>query len=291
MKLFKKKQYAADDYTVAMLPQNRLQIFFDVLKLHWKSLLLLGLIFFLFSLPLSVVSLLEQLEYANLVEYELDQEQFAYVWFEQMVVFELLKIPCIIIVFVGLSGIIRTIRQYAWEENVSFSYDFMQGLKSNLGYMILIGLILGVCNLVSAICASQVAFVENTIQVVMMYVPLLLLCLFILPLIMYQTIIVSIYNVKFGTTLKMAMITFAQTPLKTYLAILCCVPLLVLLVIPNIICNAIGCFVATMLFPIVFLGLYLFALNGLDKAVNKQYYPELVGRGIFNIDTTQCEQE
>ena len=43
MKIFKIKP-SKTDYLDSMLPTNRKEVFFDVFKLHWKTLLLLGII-------------------------------------------------------------------------------------------------------------------------------------------------------------------------------------------------------------------------------------------------------
>jgi len=58
--LFKPKT-AKKDFEKAMLPQNRRQVFLDVVSLHWGKLFLLGLLCFPFSLPLHIVTVLQDI--------------------------------------------------------------------------------------------------------------------------------------------------------------------------------------------------------------------------------------
>lgn len=287
MKWTRKKKYAEQDYTESMLPKNRKEVFFDVIKLNWKSFLSQGLVILLFSIPLIIVSVLQQLIYLETSSLEITEQEMLYLLSGQANTFALIKIPCIVILFVGLAGIIRMVRQYAWEENVLFSVDFTKGIKSNVGFVILVGLIVGITNWMSVWCSNQVGFATNTIQSILLYLPVLFFALLLLPLSFYFVVCVSIYNVKFGTLLKMSFISFAKKPFKTYLAVLCCLPFFVLLLIPNTICIFLGYLITPLLLPFVLLGAYLFALNVLDDVINKQYYPELVDRGLFKEELPQ----
>ena len=53
--LKKHKLQAKDNYTHDMLPSNRREVFFDVVKLQWRALLLLGILVLLFAMPLQLL--------------------------------------------------------------------------------------------------------------------------------------------------------------------------------------------------------------------------------------------
>ena len=57
-KKLKRYKIAQQDYEASMLPQTRKAVFFDVCKLQWRKLLILGGILVPFALPLIVVNLL-----------------------------------------------------------------------------------------------------------------------------------------------------------------------------------------------------------------------------------------
>ena len=48
---FKRNKYRKDDFSINDLPLTRRKQFFDIFKNDWKTLLLLGLILLLFSIP------------------------------------------------------------------------------------------------------------------------------------------------------------------------------------------------------------------------------------------------
>ena len=280
MRFFKRKQCALEDYTENMLPQTRKAVFFDVLKLHWKRLLLLGLLMLVFCLPLILTCVIEQLVFLESSSYESTQEELLCLLSNQSNIFALIKIPCFVIAFVCIAGIIKVIRQYAWEENVFFACDFSSGIKSNSLYMVFVGAIIGLMNLVASFCSNQVGFAEDNLQSIMLYLPLLFFVLIVIPLTMYMPVCISIYGVKLGTLIRMGVILFVKRPFQTYLAILCCLPLFTLIFIPNMICNIVGYLITPVIFPVFLSGWYLFVLNGLDSSINREYYPDLIGRGI-----------
>lgn len=57
-KKLRRYKIATQDYEVSMLPQTRKAVFFDVFKLQWRKLLILGGILVLFSLPMIILNLL-----------------------------------------------------------------------------------------------------------------------------------------------------------------------------------------------------------------------------------------
>lgn len=61
-----KPKIAKTDYTEAMLPHTRKEVFFDVVKLHFRELILCGVIVFAFSLPMHILTLLEDAYAVNI---------------------------------------------------------------------------------------------------------------------------------------------------------------------------------------------------------------------------------
>ena len=139
---------ATSDFSKSMLPQNRREVFFDVLKIHWRKLLMLGVLFFVVFIPyfgllwigdaqrLQIDGMSEQMTqqqlqeaYYNLATFSNVRNAVALVWW----------------LFFGvvMAGMSRVIRQYAWEENVNFFSDFIKGIRDNAKSTMILAFIVG----------------------------------------------------------------------------------------------------------------------------------------------------
>ncbi len=246
--------------------------------------MLYGLLFLLFCLPLQLVSLSESMAAINLQNAGTDiaQEQVPYMIAVTRIIASAIKLPCLLLIAVALSGFARVMRQYAWMENVNFTYELVQGIKSNAGQMLLLAALAGLLNIIAAvfIAIGETATDIMTSVIVLMPAAMLILCL--LPVFAYMAVSISIYKSKFGTHFHIGRILYSQTLWKTLLALVCCFVPFALQVIPAFIYQIIGAVLSPMLAPVVFLGWYLFALDGLDEYINRQNYPSLVGKGLYD---------
>lgn len=125
----KRKRASEKDYTKQMLPQTRKAVFFDVLQLQWRNLLLLGLIVLLFSTPLLLSTIVGDVysrsylaELARTGQELPVEAGYALTYFE--IGRRLVNIPLLMLFCVGLAGVLRVLRQYAWEENVHLPTEF-----------------------------------------------------------------------------------------------------------------------------------------------------------------------
>ncbi len=283
-KIFNRFRKAAKDYDLSMLPQTRKEVFLDVLKLNWKSFLLYGLLFLVFSLPLQLVTLSESMAVINLQNAggEIPREQIPYMISMTRILAAVVKLPCFSLLAVAISGFARVIRQYAWMENVKFSYEFWQGIKGNAGQMLLLAVLAGVINLVATLFITVSETTTDFISSVIMLAPTAIIILCLVPVFAYMVVSISVYKSGFGGHFRVGRTVYAQSMRKTLLALPCCFMPFVLQVMPAFICQILGAVLSPLLAPIVFLGWYLFALDGLDAYINAEHYPSLVGRGLYD---------
>lgn len=286
MALFKQKiAVSQKNYDVSFLPQTRKQVFFDVLKLHWKTFLLYGLLFVLFSLPLHLIGLVQDSLLLQVASQEIvtEQEQLQALFLIRDIKVDgaILKVLGFVFLGVCLSGFVRVVRQYAWEENVFFTTDFVTGIKSNGVQITLFATIVGLLNVAVVYCFNTISLTQNQMFAIAFAVPLAFFVLIAVPVFAYATVTSSIYNNKFFAQLRMAFIVYAKKPLKTLLALVCCAVPFVAQMIPIVIVSVIGRFVSCMFSPLVFLAWYLFALDMLDETVNKEHFPSIVGKGLY----------
>ena len=280
----KKIQYKKDDYTYQMLPHTRKQVFGDVIKLHFSSMLWLGFVLLLFSLPFFIIDLLHDVYLAKILEEQVDVKENVSKVLGKIIAVNNIKASLEIILYVifsiGFSGVQRILRQYAWEKNVYFKVDFGLGIKQNgiqtSTIFFVGGLGVAICT-VSYNAAIQIQGWSSMLY----YVPLCIFALFIVPLLVLTSICTPVYSNKLIGNLRIALAMYFKYPLKVLCLILCCGVLLAPQFVPVALVRFIGrtvlCFVA----PFFCLGVDLVCYGMLDEVVNRKLHPELVGIGTF----------
>ena len=274
-------------YTKAMLPSCRREVFFDVVKLHYIELITIGLVLFAFALPMIANVLVTDLYTAQLsggVAGAGTGDEVAQLLHESAIVqitSSLIAIPLLSLLFVGLAGVVRIIRQYAWGEVVFLFRDFSLGIKQNAKHMALLGAIVG-CVLAGNAYLYNMAEVNNNVQ--MMYIASALgavSLLFLLPVGTYMMVCIPIYGNTFAQNFVQAYAIYMKEPIKTLLMLLCCFGLWALWLIPNTAVHFALLIVGTIGMPFILLGCFLFSYNQLDKYVNEEKHPELVKKGVY----------
>ncbi len=290
--IFKRKTKADKDFSTQMLPQNRKQVFRDVLNLNWQKFVSYGFLIFLFTLPIHAVAVWKNATIATISQ-NIDSgsaEQQLQIVQQILSVKNLcafIMIPCFMLLSVGIAGLCKVIRQYAWGENVFFGSDFYSGVKSNAGQMLLLSFISGVIYALTTYAYNLSQMAQDVAFSILMLVVVFVTIFIGLPILAYSTVCIALYQYKFGTILRMSLSLTFSFPFKTYLALICCVAPFVVQFVPNQVCFVVGRVVATLLVPIIMLAWFLFAFDALDEKVNKKHFPELVGRGVFKENTQE----
>lgn len=282
----KKQAFAASDYTKNMLPQNRKEVFRDVMRLHWQKLLLLGMVFLLFYSPILLVtmsydtytariySMLPTLESAD--QYAAIQ---SVIWTD--IFRSALLIPLLALLSVALSGITRILRQYAWEENVHIPTDFAKGIRYNFRHTAslaaLSGLIYTLCLSVYYTADAYPSGLLSTLSLLPIAISLIL----ILPIFAISLVMIPVYTNRLFATIKNAWFVYTRHCLKSLGFLLLCLLLWVPSLLPNIYCHIFGSIGAALLTPIALLAWTLFCYDRFDESLNPLVCPELIGKGTF----------
>lgn len=295
--MFKPKT-SKKEYDSSMLPKNRKEVFFDVMKLHWGKFLMFGCLMFLFAFPIHFCAMAEdfyQMQLYATLPANPTEEQAASV-LSAIMTFNLIKnainVGLLVLFSVGLSGMARIIRQYCWGENVDFGHDFILGIKQNGKQFALIAFIAGiiafVCNYITQISST---IVSNEIYEWIGIIPSILCAVFLIPVAGFALVASACYENKLRHNLKIGRVCYFKNLWKTLLACICCLAVFVIQLLPFFWCHLIGRIVATLLIPEIMLGWYLFALGRLDEAVNKKLHPELVGKGIYKPEAEENKEK
>lgn len=282
MSLFKRKKFASRDFTENMLPHNRKEVFFDVMKLHWKSFVLYGLMMMALSLPLFMLSVTETSVLSGIVgDGGNITEEMKVQIFTLKTTIAFFRIPCFLLIALGLSGFIKVIRQYAWEENVHFTTDFFSGVKANAGQMLLLALTDGILYALTTYSFNLSSVSANRFMSLVLLFPVGVFILFIIPMTAYAIAAIPVYKNKFGKLLYLTFALAISSPAKTLLTLVGLLSPLVLQLIPYLPVMLIGKAVFALISPVLLLAWTLFAFTQFDKRINQTQYPELVGRGTY----------
>lgn len=286
---------ADKDFTPDMLPTTRRGVFKDVVSLHFWTFVKLGLLILLLSAPIHLLACTEQIYVAYLhetigVQTQEAAERVTYLSVLFSNIRAAVNIPLLMLFSVGFSGIMRVIRQYAWEENVSFKHDFITGVKQNFRQTLLLSFIVGLCAFLCVLIANTSYTAENAAVAYAVYIPMAL-CILCIPAAAYMTVCISVYGNTFLQNLRVSFALYSRTFFKSLFAVICSGALFITFFIPNFYVCFFGRIVGTVAVPFGMLGYYLYALQQLDKYVNVGRFPQLIGKGLYEADKDSGEYD
>ena len=274
------------EYTREMLPHTRREVFFDVVKLQWKSLFGLGVVLCVVALPLLFCYIAEQvyssmiLDQANNIE---NTEKYMTVVNEINGLsnfFAFVEIPIWALIGIAVAGVHRIVRQYAYEECVKFSYDFSKGVKQNARQVVLLFVLYAAVAAISDFAYDLNILTEGVMKIISA-VPMALLIFLFTPIAATMLVLIPVYSNSFRKNFMWAFYVFAIKPFKILIACFCAVSVLILALIPHFYIALIGRVIGILLLPFAMLGFYLAMFDILDELINKENYPEIVGKGMF----------
>ena len=269
-----KKSFSDKDFTIDLLPINRRKEFGFVFKNNWKRFLFLGFLMLLFSLPLIASLLVRDFRAVTLVKSG-DTDLL----FTNELFFAIFIIPSYIILFIGLSGLFRIMRNYVWSEGILYRQDFLIGIKQNWLFFSIIALIFSISYYVSYLLSVyiNVAFVR--------YLPFAIFLLVIIPLSLIQLSMISVYKNTFGMFVLNSMKIYAKKVVFILLSelIFLVIPvLLIVLPMPLIIKYVVLVIFIFVLLPIMCFAYELLSIHIFDELINKDNHPEIYRKGLFN---------
>ncbi len=285
---------AKQDYTKAMLPINRREIFWDVVRLHWKKLLILGCVFFAFLLPLLILQWLQDLYMVRIQSQAsgMNPEETQGLWYTAMmtrIILNFAGLPFWAVLGLGMAGFTRVIRQYAWMENVHTFADFIQGVRDNGKHMTMLGLLLG---FVCAMCIN-VHYMLPYGPEYLSWISLLqtgITLIFILPMGALCLTMIPVYANPLKKHLAFALLIYLKSPVKCLCVVLGCMLILVPMLIPILLAHVAGGFLIGLLGPYVLLAWTLYSYDLFDIHINTQWFPHMVGKGILGEEMANNEE-
>lgn len=270
------------DYTEAMLPQTRKEVFFDVLKLHWFDLLKLGGLLALAALPSVVLALMNDLYELRLTAQtgaRTDEILAAVAAFRNTSAW--LDIPCGLLFGLVFSGVLRLLRQYSYEEVPFFWRDIGRGIRQNCRQILLISLLFGFQRAVTRYLFSGGTLAQSRLPALLGTIFAALTIFVFLPVWAYMAVAVAVYDNSFAQNFRLSFAVYAKNLGRTLLVLPAVGVLALLALAPNLICHIAGRLFGALLCPLTALIWMLFTLDRFDRDINPIYFPEQVGRGLY----------
>lgn len=269
-----KPKTAKTDYRPDMLPTTRMEVFWDVLSLHFGKLMLLALVSLVCCMPLAAI---EQLQdtfeisvYDERIAGNITSLQAGAVLTAYGNLLPLAESLLYIPLGLGLSGIAQVIKKLCWEEPVRLGRDLKKGIQQSGKHYCLLFLLVGMVRFACVYAARMTPL------------PGILSALLLGPVAAYLSVTVAVYDLNPLQHLRYALLLLSKAPLKTMGVYLVCFGGLMIRYLPNPACHFFGTLGAGLLAPIVMLGWFSFGLSRLDQDINPTRYPQLVGKGLFD---------
>lgn len=278
----KKRKIAETDFLESSLPQTRRSQFFDILKINFKLLLKIGFVLIAFLSILLIKSML--VDHVNnainlaLKDGALTAEDATQMTNTTFIISEAVNIIGYPLLFIGLGGTLRVIRQLCFSEGVIFSYLFKKGLKDNLKQFLVMGVITALIQL--GINAYTTIYGIDFISIAMLG----LYFLIYLPIIVIYLYYSSIYTSNIAISLRNAGYFYIKSVLPTLgLVVVIFGPIILMEYFFNfvVVKQLIYVLLAIVVLPILLLIGYLINLNTFDKTINLSEFKELYRKGLY----------
>lgn len=284
--LKKKIKYSKDEFEMAYLPKNRKEVFKDILKQRFDVFLKLGLMIFIFLMPIITLFFLVDMAIYNLtVEYQ-NEVITEKIFLETLFVLKMYKdigvvvFSALIAIFISIT--FEIIKKLVWYEPIFFVNDAIKSLKNNFKQIFITTLIMSIFYFLGNSVSN--ILVTDPILNVLKYIPFGLTVIVFIPIGLYVMMQSIIYKENIVGHFKNAFILYVLTFLKTIMNY-------ILLILPIVLINFINGLVFTYLILIVFIIVYLpiwmaswqlHTHEVFDFYINKKSYPELYKKGIYN---------
>ena len=284
----KKEKKIKSDLTIEDMPHNRLQVFFDVIKVRWDILLYIGLTLFLFFIPLIIALFTENIFVSNLYELfvngNINEETYRINLFQTNLIFTLIESIAILLIALPLSGIIRIYRLLCFYEGIIFFRDLFKGIKDNIKQVVVVFIIDVLLFIATKLSINYLIASGNNdfINTIIFFLPAFLFGILILPISLLHILQVSIYNNKYFENVKNSFVLYFKSGFTSFGVTLLLFSPLFLFFINAIYTPIILLSLYALLFtPLAVLFAFLHANWVFDKYINKSQYPEIFDKGIY----------
>ncbi len=288
-----KTKQSAVEFNENMLPQTRTQVFFDVIKLHWRVFLILGLVLLIGFAPLLVCIFIRD-NYALALSIKVNNGEISAG--ERLTLVKYAHLFCALGCWVSLYFlaificiIVRIISRLIWYEPIFIKDDIRLALSN--GYKTA-----AICaTFVGLILVVQKAMLFVTDNIFLQIVPVAIFVPFIAFPLLLCFMQSTIYQGSFSQLMKNAIVMYIKEALKVLLfGLLLLLPILLSILEKYLIVKYIAIVLYLFFFENLFIMMFQLCCNHIfDKFINKEQYPQIYRKGLWNEqkDNEQMEEK
>ena len=273
--MFKKRiKYSKEEFEKTQLPNNRKEVFYDVLKQRYDVFIKLGLLGFILLLPIVLISF-----YFDLINLETANKNFdIYILYKNLALVILSPL-----IALYLTAFLEVVKKLVWYEPILISDAVINGVKNNYKQILIISLY------TSLIYAASNAIVNiNTndwILNIIKYIPFSLSIVVVLPTYGFVVMQITVYKEGLLKHIVNGFILYIVTFIKSLLIIILNIlPFVLTILIPNLIIKYIVILtLITIYTPITLLVWQLHTHSVFDQYINKDNYENIYKKGINKI--------
>ncbi len=283
-----KEKVRINDFSKKELPNNRRELFRDILFNHTFSVVNTSLLTTLFFIPLIAVFIV----FYNMLANASNNSEPFNVLFSLLFYGSLIAIPALILAFLGVSAAYGVAKRLAWGEGLMLLVHFFSALKSELKKTFLMSII---------IALSTFALVVGGVYLSTFYVNAPVATGIGIGILVVQFLLVVMSGCYFFAYIHVYQNTFGQALKNCFLIATVRLPISLLFIIisPGIVLalvavHYIAACIAIFFFVIFsFVGIFLWTLlshSSFDKFINQEHHPAYVKRGLY-VEQIKKEEE
>lgn len=285
----RKKKLPKADFTEKDLPKTRREQFFQIVKDNFSLLVVSGLILLVFLIPFLIAIFIKYSLISSISsDINLSDEARANSLYLTNIIFHAIYIPCFMLLFIPLGGILKIYRRLIWNEPLFRTHDFFLGIKENILGFLLIGFLIGLINFLNM-------FVYYSLSIKYVYITFIIAGIalaFIIPILFTACYLNTIYMTNIFKNISVAARLFIRRGIFILLLLL---PLyafyfITLLPVYIIVCVLILGISFLFLSPLILLSSYLNSIKNMDDYINIHQYPDKAYLGLYHINESREQQ-
>ena len=284
----KTPKYAKSDYLYSSLPNTRKDAFKDVYKHNFLTILKCGVALLVTMIPVLVFSIFMDIGRLGMTTAYYSEEDLVGVLFMWNIFHSVGLFILLAVVVLFLAGIIRVLKLVIYQEGVDFFYDLKIGIKENCPTMLVFYLIY-----------MLIFYVTYYLQLLFLnpYIGLVVLAIFFVlftPMLIWAYFVIAVYQTKFWDYIKNSFFFYMKSIGYSLLFVFIIIwPFVLSMLVSDsmisipisplyiAIKNVIHIIMAIFYYPCAIIVGLLFAFSKFDNYINKDNYPEIYRKGLY----------
>lgn len=269
------------DYDISSLPATRKEAFKDVYRHNFRTIFSSGVFLLLFSLPLIIFLIGMNIGRLGINSDKYSPEVLSSVLLVWDLILNVGVVVLLYVVVIALMGIMKIIKLLVWQEGINFRHDFSTGIKENFKHYSFLYLFGSLIYLASYLVYL---FLLNFIFGLSL---LILFIVIFVPLLFWGFMTINVYKTNMPNYLKNSLFFYTKSIGWSLLFVLLVIWPFFLIFLPingYIFLIKYPVLIVLMVFyyPLLIIIGTLFAFAKFDLFINKDNYPEIYQKGLYN---------